>query len=1192
MALPKEPIVKKFFTNKIESTRDDWYGYLVQIARIFYTLDGEEYSRDVLMDKFAAMSGRDASLAQRDSSNFRDEFGAYGTYLGIYHLEQRNGKWCIFVSDAAKKFLCCENPNAAAFCRAQLSLFQYPNGAGSGISANGGQSVQGNIKADTLREIQNGIRLNPLRLICKIVVGEVEINNKKFSDIAIPYTAIFCMVNDSRINQDYNPSVELVTSVFSEYSAAGDNVEMSLDGLTNFKRNFHILEKTGLFTRDSKFGLLIAQRNYAAAYDCIKVIADMDMFFSGFEELYDSPDENGVRDVISSPKWGQYYDAARLSSDILAALGVEEEDAPIKSFLSTDDFSPAHSSQEPDSQEGEFKKWLAAHSKTNGIAYSENTRNQYISALKAVSGSFAGAITPYTSIFEITQVATFDRALSAIKANERYEAFNKARGNGSLSAGLVLYRRFLVEKASGEDVEYLSPAWFRLAAEKYVQVDTESNALYQQFQSLYAPEKLRTLSDDDLLGYIFLGVNDRNLCNALEFDAQYTQFGSIAGGTAYKYNLFYSRNEETWKTSFGEGGQRSVSQEEALEIGKQIRDALVAGADVIANHETLATVNDYNDLLNELNAVIPQYITKMWFLKYYHMMFPHILPNFYNEAWQKHILCNLNIVPSDAQFIRMGQINAFVNECGISNIVFSKIIFDSIGSPKTFYRIGTGDNGIYFGEWRQNNYIAIGWNELGDLTAAYQEDADSKAIITDALKSQWNYDNRLASRKYGEINSFYSAAADTTYAVAMAGQKILAIGLVTGGYFFDEEKEYGHCRPVRWLKVFEEGKTLPFEGEGKLTTFYELKNSENICYLYSLLHGRDETAVSVTEENVVAQIRPISFATGLSSDQPRNRILFGAPGTGKSFTLNREKNALLGDGGEYERVTFHPDYSYANFVGTYKPVPCKDSDGKDAITYSYVPGPFMRTYVKALQNSRTDEPKPFLLVIEEINRANVAAVFGDVFQLLDRGDDEVSEYPIQASEDIKKYLAGELGGNPDDYSEIRIPDNMFIWATMNSADQGVFPMDTAFKRRWDFTYLGIDDSEAGIVGKKVILGQGDYRRIVEWNALRKAINNELLTYKVNEDKLLGPYFISQKNLPEGEMIDPAVFTRIFKNKVIMYLFDDAAKQKRISLFGGCDEKAKNQYSKICREFDTKGVYIFCEAISSQFIDNVPEDDGE
>ena len=368
--------------------------------------------------------------------------------------------------------------------------------------------------------------------------------------------------------------------------------------------------------------------------------------------------------------------------------------------------------------------------------------------------------------------------------------------------------------------------------------------------------------------------------------------------------------------------------------------------------------------------------------------------------------------------------------------------------------------------------------------------------------------------------------------------------------------------------------------------------AENEYFVSSEWRPDREDARKPLIDWIFALMQEIKFNTGYQSEFPRNRILFGAPGTGKSFTLNREKDLLLADGGEYERVTFHPDYSYANFVGTYKPVPCKDSDDKDAITYSYVPGPFMRTYVKALQNSKTDTPKPFLLVIEEINRANVAAVFGDVFQLLDRGDDEVSEYPIQASEDIKKYLAGELGGNPDDYSEIRLPDNMFIWATMNSADQGVFPMDTAFKRRWDFTYLGIDDSEAGIVGKKVVLGQGDYRRIVEWNALRKAINNELLTYKVNEDKLMGPYFISKKNLPEGEMIDPAVFTRIFKNKVIMYLFDDAAKQKRITLFGGCDEKAKNQYSKICREFDAKGVYIFCEGISSQFIDNVPEDDGE
>lgn len=382
---------------------------------------------------------------------------------------------------------------------------------------------------------------------------------------------------------------------------------------------------------------------------------------------------------------------------------------------------------------------------------------------------------------------------------------------------------------------------------------------------------------------------------------------------------------------------------------------------------------------------------------------------------------------------------------------------------------------------------------------------------------------------------------------------------------------------------------------GQIQTLYS-GSSIHTCFLlsdepldqYYIMNNSEQNCND--EENVTTH--PQNFVTGISIDLPRNRILFGAPGTGKSYTLNRDKETLLANGGEYERVTFHPDYSYANFVGTYKPVPCVDNNGNDIITYDYVPGPFMRTYVKALKNSRTNTPLPYLLIIEEINRANVAGVFGDIFQLLDRDDEDVSEYAIQASEDIKKYLSKELGGAPNDYSEILIPNNMFIWATMNSADQGVFPMDTAFKRRWDFTYLGIDDSETGIAGKKVILGKGEHRRVVEWNELRKAINEELLTYKVNEDKLMGPYFISKKALPEGDTIDTKTFTRIFKNKVIMYLFDDAAKQKRLTLFGGCAEKDKNQYSKICAAFDSLGVDIFCDSISSKFTDKISEDNEE
>lgn len=418
------------------------------------------------------------------------------------------------------------------------------------------------------------------------------------------------------------------------------------------------------------------------------------------------------------------------------------------------------------------------------------------------------------------------------------------------------------------------------------------------------------------------------------------------------------------------------------------------------------------------------------------------------------------------------------------------------------------------------------------------------------------------------------------------------------------------------------------------------------------------------ESSEVAITDGIIFNTGYESTFSRNRILFGAPGTGKSFTINRDRMELLGKDNEddYERVTFHPEYSYANFVGTYKPVMVDDSakiislasekevlavltdetksaqekydqlydrfkgdgltrlplllglytdesfktrkaDGSDAagdnsvernhgrairpyvnlskpssgkkdISYEYVPGPFMRMYVKALKNSRTDNIKPFLLIIEEINRANVAAVFGDIFQLLDRGDDFVSEYPIQATEDVKKYLAKELGGDPCDYNKIKIPDNMFIWATMNSADQGVFPMDTAFKRRWDFTYLGIDDNDQDLQGKYVYLAD-DKSQKVEWNKLRKAINNFLAKEKINEDKQLGPYFISRSIVVpnDSEEIDRDRFINTFKNKVIMYLFEVAAKQKRPRLFEGCFLNS-SRYSEICREFEAKGVGIF------------------
>lgn len=362
--------------------------------------------------------------------------------------------------------------------------------------------------------------------------------------------------------------------------------------------------------------------------------------------------------------------------------------------------------------------------------------------------------------------------------------------------------------------------------------------------------------------------------------------------------------------------------------------------------------------------------------------------------------------------------------------------------------------------------------------------------------------------------------------------------------------------------------------------------------------------------------------------QPLQQIWYGAPGTGKSYAID-----CLTDDDNSVRTTFHPDTDYASFVGAYKPTmkdmplsafvgtevqfaqPQQGHPGTEQrIVYKYVPQAFLKAYVAAWSNLDT----PYYLIIEEINRGNCAQIFGDLFQLLDRNNAGSSSYAIHADEDIAKFLKedengfaalsqeqrdaiaafilekdnGEkraIGGKILDGTLLLLPPNLHIWATMNTSDQSLFPIDSAFKRRWNWKYVPIDTNPKDKATQqplnwKIKVAGNQY----SWGKFLEKINPEIYTLTESSDKQMG-YFFAKADPATG-----VISEEVFLNKVLFYLWTDVFKDYDVAseIFKNKKENRSFRFTDFFEDADALANFIENCGLESEEIEPQNAEDEE
>lgn len=597
----------------------------------------------------------------------------------------------------------------------------------------------------------------------------------------------------------------------------------------------------------------------------------------------------------------------------------------------------------------------------------------------------------------------------------------------------------ITENESGK----YSPEWFYNEAQKpeWIAFIRKADTLHENFINHFGIEHLKSLSGKELLTSLFYNDkgNKLNLCYVLEMDKDMREiFGSIAGGAAYKFGLFFHKKTQSW-TCGSPAKPVKLTENEAIQKAEEIRNDLVAGAEIISSFGPLNSTADYEQLYKQLEHISG--INTVWRMKYYQMLFPILFAPFYGQDIQLDVLHFLNQTPSEIPFIRMGQIALFSKKCNIPGIVFGHIWGRSTNhnnksndsetntlsdkKHKLHYWMYTVFDDTSWMECQQKEIMVLGMDDIGDYSQY-----DSKESLRQELIS--TYDNSTSRKNQALMAwNFANKLAINDVIFAKRSNTLVGKGIVTGDYIFDDSRqEYKNIRTVKWLQIGE------WEHPGKSVAKRLTDITPYTDYIEKLItiFTPDELDDVDTQPEVDY---PEYFSADFLSDvymseqdyetlvnvlkMKKNIILQGAPGVGKTFTAKRLAYSIIGakNPDRVQMIQFHQSYSYEDFIEGYRPT-------ENGFTIK------KGSFYKFCKLAEDDDENDYFFIIDEINRGNLSKIFGELFMLIEKD---------------KRGIELQLLYSDENFS---VPPNVYIIGMMNTADRSLAMLDYALRRRFSF----------------------------------------------------------------------------------------------------------------------------------------------